>query len=67
VHFWLVEHKAIVQALDELGRAAAAEQHPEVGRFVEELEAHARNEEQVRYPAAIVVGEWLRLKFPDDR
>ena len=60
----LSEHKAIVQALDELGRAAKAERHPEVSRFVEELTAHAQTEEQVLYPAAIVVGEYLKLKFP---
>ena len=29
----LSEHKAIVQALDELGRAAKAERHPEVSRL----------------------------------
>ena len=63
----LAEHKAIVQALDELGRAAAAERHPEVSRFVEELKAHAQTEEQVLYPAAILVGEWLKLKFPGGR
>jgi len=60
----LSEHKAIVQALDELGRAAKAEGHPEVSRFVEELTTHAQTEEQVLYPAAILVGEYLKLKFP---
>jgi hemerythrin HHE cation binding domain-containing protein len=60
----LTEHKAILQALDELGRAAKAECHPEVSRFVEELTTHAQNEEQVLYPAAILVGEYLKLKFP---
>ena len=63
----LEEHRAIVRALDELGRAAAAEHHPEVSRFVEELTAHAQNEEQVLYPAAILVGEWLKLRFPEGR
>jgi hypothetical protein len=60
----LEEHKAIVRALDDLGRAAAAERHPEVSRFVEELTAHAQTEEQVLYPAAILVGKWLKLTFP---
>lgn len=59
----LAEHRAIVQALEELGRAAHAEHHPEVNRFVGELTAHAHNEEQVLYPAAIVVGEYLKLRF----
>jgi hemerythrin-like domain-containing protein len=63
----LSEHKAIVQALDELRRAAKAEGHPEVSRFVEELTTHAQTEEQVLYPAAIVVGEYMKLKFPAGR
>jgi hypothetical protein len=58
----LTEHKAIVQALDELGRAAAAEHHPEVSRFVEELTCMLRRRNRC-YPAAIVVGEYLKLKF----
>jgi hypothetical protein len=56
-----------VKALDELGRAASAERQPEVSRFVEELKGHAQNEEQVLYPAAILVGEYLKLKFPAGR
>jgi hypothetical protein len=60
-------HEAIVQALNELGRAAAMERHPEVSQFVTDLKAHAQNEEQVLYPAAIVVGEYLKLKFPAGR
>ena len=63
----LSEHQAIVKALDELGRAASAERHPEVSRFVEDLEAHARTEEEVLYPAAILVGEFVKLKFADSR
>ncbi len=59
----LTEHNAIVEALKELRRAATAERQPEVSRFVDELTAHAQNEEQVLYPAAIVVGEYLKLKF----
>ena len=60
-----VEHE--MRALEELGRAAAAERHPEVSRFVEKLKAHAQTEEQVLYPAAILVGEWLKMKFPEVR
>ncbi|HKT81365.1 MAG TPA: hemerythrin domain-containing protein [Vicinamibacterales bacterium] len=60
----LSEHQAIVQALDELGRAAEAERHPSVSQFVEDLKSHAQSEEQVLYPAAILVGEYLKLKLP---
>ena len=61
----LNEHKAIVEALDELERAAKTEGHMDISRFVEELTLHAQNEEQVLYPAAILVGEFLKLKFPE--
>lgn len=60
----LSEHEAVVRALAELGQAAAAEHHPDVTRFVQELTAHAQTEEQVLYPAAVLVGEYLKLKFP---
>ena len=59
----LSEHKAIVQALEELGQAAKAERHPDVSVFVEELTTHAQTEEQVLYPAAVLVGEYLKLKL----
>ena len=57
----LGEHAAIVQALKELGHAAAAERHPDVSRFVEELTAHAQTEEQVLYPAAGLGGEIRKM------
>jgi hemerythrin-like domain-containing protein len=58
----LEEHKAIVGALDVL-KKAATEEKSEVGlKFVETLSHHAVNEEQVTYPAAILVGEYLKLK-----
>ena len=58
----LEEHKAIVAALADLEAAATAERHPEVRRFVEKLTLHAQQEEQVLYPAAVLVGEYLKLK-----
>jgi hypothetical protein len=58
----LEEHKQIVGALDAL-KKAATEEKSEVGlKFVETLSHHAVNEEQVMYPAAILVGEYLKLK-----
>lgn len=58
----LEEHKAIVGALDDLERAAKAEGHPEAVEFTHKLKPHARNEEQVLYPAAILVGEYVKMK-----
>lgn len=60
----LDEHKAIVSALEDLERAAQAERHADVLRFVDSLKLHARTEEQVLYPAAILVGEYLKTTTP---
>lgn len=56
------EHKQIVGALKQLNEAAKSEKHPEVLHFTESLELHAKTEEEVLYPAAILVGEYLKLK-----
>lgn len=59
----LKEHQAVVAALKKLSEAAKAEKKPEAERFADRLTGHARNEEEVLYPAAILVGEYLKLKL----
>jgi hemerythrin HHE cation binding domain-containing protein len=59
----LEEHKAIVEALNTLKEAAKAENKMQAISFSEKLSAHAQNEEQIMYPAAILVGEYLKLKL----
>lgn len=59
----LSEHKQIVVSLDKLQKAAKEERRPEVVRFTESLKLHAKTEEEVLYPAAILVGEYLKLKL----
>jgi hypothetical protein len=56
----LAEHKAIVAALERLIAAATAEAKPEYAHFAEKLMAHARAEEEVAYPAALLVGRYIR-------
>lgn len=56
----LAEHRQIVAALDELVGAATAEGRPEVVHFAEKLKLHAQTEEQVAYPAAILVGRYVK-------
>jgi hypothetical protein len=56
----LSEHDAIVAAVQALIAAAQAESRPEFVRFAEKLMLHARTEEEVLYPAAILVGEHLK-------
>lgn len=59
----LEEHQQIVKALDKLNAAAKEENHPEVMQFVEALKLHAKTEEEVLYPTAILIGEYLKLKL----
>ncbi|MBC5775535.1 hemerythrin domain-containing protein [Pontibacter sp. KCTC 32443] len=59
----LAEHQQIVKTLDELSAAAKEENHPEVMQFVDALKLHAKTEEEVLYPTAILIGEYLKLKL----
>lgn len=59
----LEEHKLIVAALRQFIRAATAEQHSEYAQFASKLIAHAQQEEEVLYPAAILVGEYVKLRL----
>ena len=59
----LAEHQAIVGALKALESAATEEKHPESAEFARRLMHHATIEEQVMYPAALLVGEYLRLRL----
>jgi hypothetical protein len=57
----LKEHKSIVAALDKLAAAAKTENKTQFARFAEKLKLHAQTEEEVLYPASILIGEYLRL------
>ena len=57
----LAEHQQIVAALEILVQHATAEHHPEVAEFAEKLILHAQTEEEVSYPTAILIGEFLKL------
>src|SRR5215470_10053847 len=56
----LDEHDRIVAALQDFLRAATAEQHPGCARLAQKLILHAQLEEEVLYPASILVGEYVR-------
>lgn len=58
----LHEHRIIVGALMRLREAARAEHQPAGMRFADHLIAHAQSEEQVLYPSAVLVGEYLQLQ-----
>jgi hypothetical protein len=57
----LAEHRAIVATLEALS-SAARDNREEYARFAEKLTLHARMEEEVLYPAAVLVGEYVKLK-----
>jgi hypothetical protein len=59
----LEEHRVIVEALRELITVATAEDQPRFVRFAHDLIHHATVEEQVMYPAALLVGAHLRAKL----
>lgn len=59
----LQEHKAIVAALQKLLQAATSEQHTGFARLAQKLILHAQMEEELLYPASILVGEYLKLKL----
>ena len=59
----LQEHKLIVNALRRLMQAAAAEKQQGAAQFAQKLIQHAQLEEEVLYPAALLVGEYLRLRM----
>ena len=57
----LAEHGAIVAALDGLVQAAEKAGEQRYVRFAEKLKLHAQTEEQVSYPTAILIGEYIKL------
>ena len=57
------EHRMIAGALEEL--LAVAGDRPELVDFAESLLNHSRLEEEVLYPAAIVAGEYLKLRLAE--
>jgi len=57
----LEEHKAIVGKLKDLIEAAKKEGRMEFAHFAEKLVLHAKTEEEVLYPASILIGDCLKL------
>jgi hypothetical protein len=59
----LSEHEAIVSAVQRLLDAAAVSGLDEYVRFADGLKVHAQTEEEVLYPASILVGEYVRMRL----
>jgi hypothetical protein len=59
----LEEHKQIHAAVEQLRKAARDEHATRYERLAEQLALHAQTEEEVLYPAAILVGEIVRARL----
>jgi hypothetical protein len=59
----LKEHEEIVAVLEELVIAARKERKLKYVRFADRLTSHAQTEEEIYYPVAILIGEYLKLKL----
>lgn len=57
-----LEHQFIKAYMAELKQADSYGSHPEIIEFEKELHKHANTEEEVFFPAAILIGEYLKLK-----
>jgi len=57
----LAEHRTIVEALQRLADGARRAGRPDIVDFAQQLTEHAQTEEAVMYPAAILVGKFVRL------
>ncbi len=56
----LEEHVGIVNALEELEKAAKTAGKRDVVEFTKKLKLHAKTEEALTYPAAIMIGKLLK-------
>jgi len=58
----LAEHQMVAAHLNELKQAAGEEHLPEIIKFESDLHRHAQIEEEVLFPASILIGDYLELK-----
>lgn len=61
----LKEHEAIRQAVTKFRAAAVQAQREDYVRFSDGLAAHAKQEEEILYPAAVLVGRYVRRTAPE--
>lgn len=61
----LAEHKTIVAALERLVDEAGRAGRSDIVEFAQKLMLHAQTEEQVMYPAALLVGRFVRQRLAE--
>lgn len=57
------EHRELIAGLKKLGEAAKEEGQTEYVRFAERLIWHIQEEEEILYPAVLLVGEYVKGKL----
>ena len=57
------EMRDVLPMTDKLRAELPQEKKPEAARFAEALKLHALSEEQILYPAALLVGECIRARM----
>jgi hypothetical protein len=63
----VMEHKQIGSAVEAFLGAAREAQRPDYERFAESIAAHTLQEEEILYPAAVLVGAYLELKLATEQ
>ncbi|HEU4565839.1 MAG TPA: hemerythrin domain-containing protein [Gemmatimonadaceae bacterium] len=58
----LAEHRAIAAALERLHQVATRAGRAKEAALAEKIRVHALSEEEVTYPAAMLVGDWVRAR-----
>ncbi|MDR9457324.1 MAG: hemerythrin domain-containing protein [Salegentibacter sp.] len=61
----LAEHQMIGHFLSEIMDAARRENHPELSGYDKALEKHAELEEEILFPAVLLIGDYLKIKEED--
>ena len=61
------EHRALFGALRRLAVVALQENRPEIADFADKMRLHAQTEEEVLYPAAILVGRYVKALLQVNR
>jgi hypothetical protein len=61
----LAEHNTIVAALERLVDEARRAERSDIVQFAHDLMLHAETEEQVMYPAALLVGRFVRQSLAE--
>jgi hemerythrin superfamily protein len=59
-----LEHQLIKAYLAGIKQADSTHSHPEIIEFEKVLHKHAAAEEEILFPGAILVGEYLKIKTP---